>query len=35
MAKVLLIEDDQETADEIRAELGHHDFDGRLGRRRN
>jgi two-component system OmpR family response regulator len=26
MAKVLLIEDDKETADEIRAELGHHDF---------
>ena len=26
MAKVLLIEDDKETAEEIRAELGHHDF---------
>ena len=26
MVKVLLIEDDKETADEIRAELGHHDF---------
>jgi len=26
MAKVLLIEDDKETADEIRAELGQHDF---------
>jgi len=27
MAKVLLIEDDKETADEIRAELGHRGFD--------
>src|ERR1700674_282817 len=27
MAKVLLIEDDRETADEIRAELGHRGFD--------
>ena len=26
MARVLLIEDDKETAEEIRAELGHHDF---------
>jgi two-component system OmpR family response regulator len=27
MAKLLLIEDDQETAEEIRAELGHHGFE--------
>jgi two-component system OmpR family response regulator len=27
MAKLLLIEDDKETADEIRAELGHHGFE--------
>jgi two-component system OmpR family response regulator len=27
MARLLLIEDDKETADEIRAELGDHDFD--------
>ena len=27
MAKVLLIEDDKETADEIRAELGHRGFE--------
>ena len=27
MAKLLLIEDDKETADEVRAELGHHGFE--------